>query len=411
MSVGTLYGNTENSRSIGILSIAKANGFDLNLVDTQTHEKFPAELATKYPLKKIPIFEQDDFQLTESLAIAIYITSLNEKTTLLGASKKDYAQILRWMSFGTCDLLPQLSSWFRPLIGLDPYNKKNVDTAQATALAQLKYLDSHLLTRTFLVGQRISAADFYLAGIVSKGFKYVFDAPFRKSYPNFSRWWATVANQEVYAGKFDFIEEAVKYTPPAKAAKAPAPPKAAPAPKPKAAEPEEEEEEDKPAPKPKHPLEALGRAELVLDDWKRKYSNSDTRSDALPWFWENYNPQEWSLWKVDYKYNEELTQVFMTSNLIGGFFNRLEASRKYIFGSCSVYGQSNDSVIQGAFLIRGQDSTPAFDVAPDHESYTFTKLDGSSEEDKEFIASMWAWDKPVTVNGKEYPHADGKVFK
>ncbi|KAJ6264790.1 hypothetical protein Dda_0942 [Drechslerella dactyloides] len=410
MSFGTLYSYAENSRTVGILSIAKENGLDVKLEETLIHDKFPESLVSKSPLKKIPFFQQGDFVLTESLAIAIYLTSQNEKTTLLGKNKQEYAQILKWMSFGTAEVLPTIGNWFGPLTGQSPYNKKNVESAQATSLAQIKVIDQHLLTCTYLVGERISAADFFLAGIVSKGFKYVFDAPFRASYPNFSRWWATIANHTSYAGKFEFIKEAVKYTPPPKAPKAAPAPKAAAPPKEKAPE-AEEEEEDKPAPKPKHPLEALGRAEMVLDDWKRQYSNNDTRPVALPWFWEHYNPAEWSLWKVDYKYNDELTMVFMTSNLIGGFFNRLEASRKYIFGACSVYGESNNSIVQGAFLIRGQDAQPAFDVAPDWESYEFTKLDATKEEDKEFVASMWSWDKPITVNGKEYLHADGKVFK
>ena len=99
------------------------------------------------------------------------------------------------------------------------------------------------------------------------------------------------------------------------------------------------------------------------------------------------------------------------NNDIGGFFARLEASRKFIFGAASVYGENNDNVIQGAFVIRGQDALPAFDVAPDYESYEFTKLDPSKEEDREFVNDQWAWDKPLTVNGKTMEWADGKVFK
>jgi len=95
----------------------------------------------------------------------------------------------------------------------------------------------------------------------------------------------------------------------------------------------------------------------------------------------------------------------------GGFFARLEASRKYLFGACSVYGQTNDSVIRGAFLVRGQEALPAFDVAPDWESYEFTKLDPSKPEDKAFVEDEWSWDKPIEVNGKTYEWADGKVFK
>lgn len=97
--------------------------------------------------------------------------------------------------------------------------------------------------------------------------------------------------------------------------------------------------------------------------------------------------------------------------ILGGFFNRLEGSRKYIFGAASVYGKTNDSVIQGAFVIRGQDYVPAFDVAPDIDSYTFTKLDASKPEDKAFVEDQWAQDKSITVNGKEYECTEGKVCK
>lgn len=76
-----------------------------------------------------------------------------------------------------------------------------------------------------------------------------------------------------------------------------------------------------------------------------------------------------------------------------------------------MYGQTNDSVVQGAFVIRGQEAEPAFDVAPDYESYKFSKLDASKPEDKEFVENMWTWEKGVEVNGKMYEHADGKVFK
>lgn len=76
-----------------------------------------------------------------------------------------------------------------------------------------------------------------------------------------------------------------------------------------------------------------------------------------------------------------------------------------------MYGDANDSVIQGVFLVRGDNATPAFEVAPDHESYEFTKLDPAKEEDRTYIEDQWSGDKPIKVNGKEYALADGKVFK
>ncbi|KAJ3472218.1 hypothetical protein NLG97_g11181 [Lecanicillium saksenae] len=131
----------------------------------------------------------------------------------------------------------------------------------------------------------------------------------------------------------------------------------------------------------------------------------------MKYFWETVPFDEYSIWKVDYKYNDELTLTFMSNNLIGGFNTRLEGSRKYVFGTASVYGENNNSVIQGAFVIRGQEYEPVFDVAPDYESYSFQKLDPKKEEDRAFVEANWGWEKPAVVNGKEYPHADGKVFK
>jgi len=418
MAFGKLYSNSTNARTIAILAVAKANNVDLEIVETEPAKGVPTEYLKINHLGKVPSFEgANGYILTEAIAIAIYITSQNEKTALLGKTKQDYASILRWMSYGNHEILPNLGGYFRPLIGRDPYNKKSIDDHLQQALKAIHVLEEHFLVNTFLVGERITLADLFVAGLMSRGFQFVLDAKWRSENPNTTRWYETVTNQPIYKAIVDkpiMIEERLKNTPPKKeeqAKKQKEPKQAAPKAAPKPKEVEEEEEEEKPAVKAKHPLESLPRAELVLDDWKRQYSNSDTRKVALPWFWEHYKPEEYSLWRIDYKYNEELTMTFMSANLITGLFTRLEASRKYLFGVASVYGTTNDSIIRGAFLVRGQDALKAFDVAPDWESYDFVKLDPSKPEDKKFLEDEWAADVPIEVKGKTYEPADGKVFK
>ena len=111
------------------------------------------------------------------------------------------------------------------------------------------------------------------------------------------------------------------------------------------------------------------------------------------------------MWRVDFKYNEELTQTFMSSNQIGGFFNRLEASRKYLFGSVGVLGETGNSVIAGTLILRGPDVKPVVDVAPDWESYEYRKLDvKGNDEDKAFFEAALAWD--LEISGKKW--VDGK---
>lgn len=94
----------------------------------------------------------------------------------------------------------------------------------------------------------------------------------------------------------------------------------------------------------------------------------------------------------------------MSSNLITGFFNRLEASRKYLFGSVGVLGTNNNSLISGVLILRGTDYKPVVDVAPDWESYDYKPIDFSNAEDKAFFEAALAWD--LEIGDKKW--VDGK---
>jgi elongation factor 1-gamma len=118
----------------------------------------------------------------------------------------------------------------------------------------------------------------------------------------------------------------------------------------------------------------------------------------------SFDKEGFSVWRCDFKYNEELTQVFMSSNQIGGFFNRLEGSRKYLFGSLGVLGTTNNSVISGIIITRGDDIKLSVEAAPDWESYEYKKIDFADEEQKKFFEAALAWD--LEIDGKAW--ADGK---
>ena len=69
--------------------------------------------------------------------------------------------------------------------------------------------------------------------------------------------------------------------------------------------------------KKKDPLDELPAGNFNMEEWKRFYSNND-EDDSIKWFWEHFDPEHYSIWRGDYKYNDELTMVFMSCNLIGG---------------------------------------------------------------------------------------------
>ncbi|KAI3403348.1 TEF4 [Candida oxycetoniae] len=421
MSQGTLYVLPTSPRSFILEDLVKYYKLDIKISD-EKDERY----QHYFPLGKTPAFiGAKGYALTEVIAIARYLFSLvpaDQVKGVLGKNGAQYASILQWESLINQEWIGAWVPTFYLAVGKAPFNKKVNDENLAKLNTIGGILETRLHDYTFLVGERITFADLFAVAAISVALKTTLGAPFLAKFPNINRWFKTVSQSPFWNGRFEGFEavkEPLTFTPPKKekkketnaAAAADAAPKA---PKAKAADAADEagDEPAPSAPKPKHPLEALGKPKNPLDEWKRVYSNEETREVAIPWFWKNqYDAEDWSLWKVDYKYNDELTLTFMSNNLIGGFFNRLSASTKYMFGCLVVYGENNNNGITGAFLVRGQDYVPAFDVAPDWESYEFTKLDASKPEDKEFIENMFAWDKPVEVNGEKRVISDGKVFK
>lgn len=98
-----------------------------------------------------------------------------------------------------------------------------------------------------------------------------------------------------------------------------------------------------------------------MDAFKRSYSNEDTATVAVPFFWDNFDKEGWSIWKCAYRYPEELKLVFMTSNLVSGMFQRLDKLRKYAFASVLILGENNNNQVEGIWVLRGQEL--AFDVS------------------------------------------------
>jgi len=185
------------------------------------------------------------------------------------------------------------------------------------------------------------------------------------------------------------------------------------APKKKEAEPTEEPDAAEMAlaeePKSKDPLDALPKGTWVMDDFKRYYSNNDT-DKSIPYFWEHFDPENYSIWFGEYKYNEELAKVFMSCNLITGMFQRLDKLRKNAFASVCLFGEDNNSTISGLWIWRGQEL--AFPLSPDwqidYETYSWKKLDPAAPETRKMVEDYFAW-TGTDSTGRKFNQ--GKIFK
>lgn len=420
--IGTIYtfqGHHYGNRARVAAALA---GLELTLSTVTMGEtnKTPEYLA-KFPPGKVPGFEgADGFNLFESAAIAKYVASLAPNSGLLGTSPKEFAQVDQWITFIDTALEPFKGTLGGLYAHKIPYNKPYETLLKERIQRFFAVIEGYLHTNTFLVGHRITLADVVYTTSVQRVFTTYYGAEERKKLPNSVRLFETIFNQpavKAIIGDSPYAEKGQTFVPPPKEKKESKPAQVVAAikekiaPKPKA--PAEDDEDDEPAvaeePKPKNPLDSLPKSNFNLEDWKRAYSNMDTRGagGSIEWFYEKFDAEGFSIWKVAYKYPEELTQVFMSSNLIGGYFNRLEASRKYLFGSMGVLGVSNASVIEGVLITRGQDIIPVVNVAPDWESYNYEKIDLSKPEHKAYFEAALAWD----LESGDKKWADGKNYK
>lgn len=70
-----------------------------------------------------------------------------------------------------------------------------IEQARQELVAQLQHFDKTLLTRTYLVGERLSVADVSVALNLLSAFQHVLDKKVRDSLGNVTRWFTTVINQ------------------------------------------------------------------------------------------------------------------------------------------------------------------------------------------------------------------------
>jgi len=325
----------------------------------------------------------------------------------------------QWVDFSANTIDLTALAWILPIEGVIPNNGLATKKAGEEVKKIFQILDSHLSTRTYLVGNRVSIADVVVASSLIRLFELVLDPAFRAGFVNATRWFTTIVNQPNFLAVkgpvtlADKVAVAKKEEKPKKEA-APAKPKAEPKPKeekpkPAAADDGEDDEEGEKEEKKKNPLDNLPKSAFILDEWKRVYSNQDTRSQAIPWFHANYDPAGYSLFWSEYKYNGELpAEVFKINNLVGGYFQRLEKLHKYAFGTMNLYGTAEEGwKLSGVWLFRGAEIPPDMLECDDTEHYVWTPVNLADAAQKSKFEDFIAWEG--TDNGKKFNN--GKVYK
>jgi len=149
--------------------------------------------------------------------------------------------------------------------------------------------------------------------------------------------------------------------------------------------------------KEKDPFAGFPKSSFVFDEFKRVYSNKDIKTEAIPYFWDNFDKENYSIWLCEYKYPEDLGMTFQSENLITGMYQRLDKLNKNAFASVGLFGKSRNSQIQGIWIWRGTEL--AFNLSEnwqiDFESYDWTRLDASSPETRVIVDEFLVHEEEV----------------
>uniref|UniRef100_A0A6N2LRC4 Uncharacterized protein n=1 Tax=Salix viminalis TaxID=40686 RepID=A0A6N2LRC4_SALVM len=422
-----LHAGSTNKNAFKTLIAAEYSGIQVELVknfEMGVSNKTP-EFLKMNPIGKVPVLETPDGPIFESNAIARYVTRLKADNPLYGSSLIDYARIEQWIDFATLEIDANILRWFIPRIGFAVYLPPAEEAAIAALKRSLTALNTHLSSSTYLVGHSLTLADIIMTCNLTLGFSRLLTKTFTSEFPHVERYFWTMVNQPNFRKILGELKQTESVPPVQKPSqqKEPAKPKEPAIPKAKEeskketkkepAKPKAEEAgeaEEAPKPKPKNPLDLLAPSKMILDDWKRLYSNTKTnfREVAIKGFWEMYDPEGYSLWFCDYKYNDENTVSFVTLNKVGGFLQRMDLARKYAFGKMLVIGSGPPFKVKGLWLFRGQGRSQfVIDECYDMELYEWKKVDITDEEQKERVSQMIEDHEPFEGE----PLLDAKCFK
>eukprot|EP00271_Cylindrocystis_brebissonii_P007679 TRINITY_DN2127_c0_g1_i1.p1 TRINITY_DN2127_c0_g1~~TRINITY_DN2127_c0_g1_i1.p1 ORF type:complete len:464 (-),score=112.20 TRINITY_DN2127_c0_g1_i1:1035-2378(-) len=447
MATLKLYTFPGNKNSFKALIAAEYVGVKIDVPPFKWGEtNVSPEFLKLTPIGKIPVLQTPNGAIFESNAIARYIARLSD-SGLYGSTLLEMAHVEQWIDFATNELDVPLTRWGSPLHGYGPRIKQVEEASIAAAERGLAALNTYLLNHTFLVGHKVTLADIVTVCALYVPFKGLLSADFMKTYPHVQRYFLTLVNQPNFQKIIGEVKQCAvlptdvlpKSAALAPAAAQPAPAAAAPAPAPtkKAAEPKpakvkeaakpkaaeapkaapvadgNDEEEEAPKPKPsKSPLDSLPPSTMVMDTWKRLYSNTKAaqfREVAIKGFWDMYDPEGYSLWFCEYKYQEENQVRFVTLNKVSGFLQRMDLIRKHGFAKMLILGTDpGPYTIKGVWLFRGKTFPEHIkDECYDLELYDWKQADITDPAQKDLVSDYF--EEPDIIGG--LPLVEAKCFK
>lgn len=190
-------GRAPNPRRVRVFLAEKGIEVPLVPVDMGAMGHRDEEVASRNPLRRLPVLELDDGTIiTESVAICRYFEELHPEPPLFGTGAVGRAQVEMWQRRMELNFLSAIAAAFRHLHpAMKEWEVPQVaewgEANKPKALEFLALLDRELASREFVAGASYSIAD--ITGLIGIDFM----KPARLAVPdelaNVRRWYDAVA--------------------------------------------------------------------------------------------------------------------------------------------------------------------------------------------------------------------------
>jgi glutathione S-transferase len=164
-----LYG-APPTRALRVIWLLNELGLEYEMlpVDVSQGENQQQDFLTLNPAGKVPVLVDGTLVITESVAIQLYLADKNPQAGFIPEALEDRAQMYRWLFFLVTEIEQPLWRIARHTF-LYPEEKRlpqDVDLARQECVEMVAVLERHMKEREFMVGDRLSVADFNAAYIL-----------------------------------------------------------------------------------------------------------------------------------------------------------------------------------------------------------------------------------------------------
>ncbi len=161
-----LYG-TPPTRTLRVIWMLNELGLEYEQIPVALlqGEHHQPDFLTLNPAAKVPVLVDGDQIITESAAIQLYLAEKYPQAGFIPSAVEERAQMYRWIFFLMTEIEPPLWRIARHTF-LYPDEMRipqDVDLARQECREMLAVLERHMQEREYLVGDRLSVADFNAA--------------------------------------------------------------------------------------------------------------------------------------------------------------------------------------------------------------------------------------------------------